>query len=329
LTDNTFHVIQFTESFLILEVETELTVPKFPAIEIEAGSLEELLLKNQFVFVSLKSSNEVIHDYQIYHNNNPICDSQQQNSVYEQFLNSTFKAGTEKDNKKYVHSQNKDVARLDTSACGVFISMFDIINANGRIVVKFPISIPYRDILQLPGFVDFPNYLFGEVKIRFTLERNSLVWCQVSPKVSIARAMIQGIFPTDTPPLSSIVAIEEASFSFTRQFTQIGLPTKLHFVTGWDNTTSLPKSTAGEFTFATTSMRVIECHANCSGFQYNDACRADLREFFTKNPFVANCQKIIYNPFNTGATKNGFSGTTCNLALNMVTDFLLLFPRNA
>jgi hypothetical protein len=147
LTDKSFSITQFTESFITIELEVELLIPKILDTDPPLGSDTEELLTHQFLFVGLKSSNEIFHDYQIYHKNLPINDTQQQNTVYEHFLYSTFKAGTEKDNKKYVHSQYKDISRMDTSACGVFIPLIDIQRANNnRFTVHFPVSIPYRDI---------------------------------------------------------------------------------------------------------------------------------------------------------------------------------------
>jgi hypothetical protein len=155
------------------------------------------------------------------------------------------------------------------------------------------------------------------------------VRCFINPKTCFERAIIEGTIDAELPHLSSYLAVEPASFGYTRQFTQIGLTGAIHPIIGWNSDENRVESKLMNIIPVATSSRVIECHANCAGFQYTKECGDELRNFFAVNPFVVMGQKLIMQPFNSGPTKNGFSGTTCNLTLNMTTDFLLLFPKYA
>jgi hypothetical protein len=76
LTDSSFHVIQFTESFIVItarlsihsdQIVPNLVIPDNPTTDAE--KLVKAFFDNQYIFVGYKGSNQALHDYQIWHRN--------------------------------------------------------------------------------------------------------------------------------------------------------------------------------------------------------------------------------------------------------------------
>ncbi|KAA6404178.1 MAG: hypothetical protein EZS28_000287 [Streblomastix strix] len=68
--------------------------------------------------------------------------------------------------------------------------------------------------------------------------------------------------------------------------------------------------------------------ANMARYKATDACLNRVRQFYSQRPFVVAAQRVEVWPFPTSATLTGIQ-TSQNIPLSHVTDFCLLFPKDA
>ncbi|KAA6402151.1 MAG: hypothetical protein EZS28_002325 [Streblomastix strix] len=73
---------------------------------------------------------------------------------------------------------------------------------------------------------------------------------------------------------------------------------------------------------------ITEVIANMAGYKATDACLNRVRQFYSQHPFVVSAQCVEVLPFPTSATLTGIR-TSQNIPLSHVTDFCLLFPKDA
>jgi hypothetical protein len=129
-----------------------------------------------------------------------VADSLQSNTVDENFFYDVYKGKGQLDNKKFVSTPYNSIETFDTSICGSYISLTRLQNsavAGVPLIEDFQLVIPYQDIFQLQGFTDYTNDVFGDISFRFSLEKNSLVWAFVNPKLTLSEAVIEGLIPND------------------------------------------------------------------------------------------------------------------------------------
>ncbi|KAA6388000.1 MAG: hypothetical protein EZS28_016471 [Streblomastix strix] len=55
------------------------------------------------------------------------------------------------------------------------------------IPIRFRVSIPLDDLLIFSAFTNYPNSLFGDLKIKIKLNTLAFVFCQVNPIISMAK----------------------------------------------------------------------------------------------------------------------------------------------
>ncbi|KAA6324679.1 MAG: hypothetical protein EZS28_054162, partial [Streblomastix strix] len=80
------------------------------------------------------------------------------------------------------------------SACGTYVTIREIVEAIKDQVsvpytmpIRFRLSIPLDDILVFSGFTDYPNSIFGDLKIKFKINPNAFVFAQVNPIINMAK----------------------------------------------------------------------------------------------------------------------------------------------
>ncbi|KAA6389487.1 MAG: hypothetical protein EZS28_014984 [Streblomastix strix] len=146
------------------------------------------------LFVGLKSRSNIIREYTVYHRGRTIDGSLQNDATTESFIYNTIKPKSEKNNRPHIHSLFENIHKFDISACRTQITMRDFEDATGTqtnvrylMPVKFKISIPLDDLLIFSAFADYPNGMFGDLKIKFKINPNAFEFAQVSPTVSLAK----------------------------------------------------------------------------------------------------------------------------------------------
>ncbi|KAA6355417.1 MAG: hypothetical protein EZS28_049056, partial [Streblomastix strix] len=206
------------------------------------------------------------------------------------------------------------------------------------IPIRFRVSIPLDDLLIFSAFTDYPNGLFGDLKIKFKINPHAFVFCQVNPIISMAKyyAMnkdeLLGSSQQKLMDIDLMFRNWSLTFQYTKQFTQLGCTADL--ISGLHAeplTESGLKNLICDIKPVTISIKnyvITEVTANMAGYKATDACLNRVRQFYSQRPFVVPAQRVEVWPFPTSATLTGIR-TSQNIPLSHVTDFCLLFPKDA
>ncbi|KAA6393049.1 MAG: hypothetical protein EZS28_011424 [Streblomastix strix] len=185
-TDHDITYIQYSFLSIVLTANIQLD-DKFDKID-------ESYNDGLVLFVGLKSGSNIIREYTIYHRGKTIDGSLQNVARTESFIYNSIKTKFEKNNRKRIHSLYENIHNFDTSACGTYISMREIEELIGNqtsvpytIPIRFEVSIPLDDLMIFSAFTDYPNGLFGDLKIKFKINPHAFVFCQVNPIISTAK----------------------------------------------------------------------------------------------------------------------------------------------
>ncbi|KAA6375591.1 MAG: hypothetical protein EZS28_028883 [Streblomastix strix] len=251
----------------------------------------------------------------------------------------------EKNTNRFVHSLYENVRKDDISHCGKYLSIKDISDALAPqtaaryiIPVNFSVSIPLDDILIFSAFFEYPNSLFGDLKIKFKINPNAFVFCQIDPIISMARYYTinkNELLSSGQDKLKDIDLFFRnwsLTFQYTNMFTQIGCTADL--VTGVraeELTPSGLKNLVCDIKPVTLSVRnyiFTAAVANMCGYKASEECLNRVRQFYSTRPFVVPAQRIENWAFPSGATLTGLR-TSQNIPLSHVTDLCLLFPKDA
>ncbi|KAA6394213.1 MAG: hypothetical protein EZS28_010262 [Streblomastix strix] len=96
-----------------------------------------------------------------------------------------------KNNNRFDHSLYENVRKDDISCCGRYISIKAISDALApqtavpySMPVNFTTSIPLDDLLIFSAFSEYPNFLLGDLKIKFKINPHAFVFAQVNPTIN-------------------------------------------------------------------------------------------------------------------------------------------------
>ncbi|KAA6398976.1 MAG: hypothetical protein EZS28_005499 [Streblomastix strix] len=297
------------------------------------------------LFVGLKSGSNIILEYTAYHRGRTIDGSLQNDATTESLIYNTIKPNSEKNNRKHIHSLYENIHKLDTSAHGTYITMREIEEAIGQqtnvpylMPVRFRILIPLDDLLIISAFTDYRNGMFGDLKIKFKINPNAFMFAQVNPTVSLAKYYTKNKNELLSSGQQKQMDIDlffrswSLTFQYTKQFTQLGCTADLKTrIMTEQLTRSKLKNFVCDIAPVTVSIKnyvVTEVTANMAGYKATDACLAKVREFFSTISFVVPAQRVEIWPLPTSATLTGIR-TSQNIPLSHITDFILLFPKDA
>ncbi|KAA6337453.1 MAG: hypothetical protein EZS28_052787, partial [Streblomastix strix] len=197
---------------------------------------------------------------------------------------------------------------------------------------------PLDDILIFSGFTDYPNSLFGDLKIKFKINPNAFVFAQVNPIISMAKyytmnetdLMASG--PDKLKNIDLLFRNWSLRYQYTKQFTQMGctadLITKISIEQITDSGLKNLMCSITPVTLSIKNYVVTEVTANMSGYKATDDCLQRVYEFYANRPFVVPSQRVQAWSFPTSATTTGIR-TSQNIPLSHVTDLCLLFPKDA
>ena len=307
-----------------------------------------LLWDNQFVFFGLKCGTHVLRNYSFKFHDIPISSTNQSSALYESFLYSNFKAKNEMENKKYIFTDYKEVEEYKNTICGVYIPLRAILERAGQATsayqVHMEIIIPYNELFALQMFEEYPNRIFGELKLVITTTSEGFVHCEVNPVTSIRQRLIAGRHRTNNNPLervmtdrvlSAVYAYDKDSINYLRAFNQVGITSPVQFFTDWIYTeinggrvVDLITSTSNTFSVYADSIVTNDAWADVHGYKVSDSALEALINHFSQHPFSVPAQKIETYAFPGGPTDRQLS-QTMNIRLNRVTDFELLMPQDA
>ncbi|KAA6370085.1 MAG: hypothetical protein EZS28_034388 [Streblomastix strix] len=339
LSDSDHDVTQIQNSFLSIVLSANVLFDN------KFDGFEEAYKDGTVLFIGLKSASEIIREYTIYHRGRTIDEILQNNSTTEQFIYNTVKPRSEKNNRKHIHSLFENIHKYDTSACGTYVTMREIedaikdqVSVPYTMPIRFRLSIPLDDILVFSGFTDYPNSLFGDLKIKFKINSNAFVFAQVNPIISMAKyytmnktdLMASG--PDKLKNIDLLFRNWSLDYQYTKQFTQMGctadLITKISIEQITDSGLKNLMCSISPMTLSIKNYVVTEVTANMSGYKAIDDCLQRVREFYANRPFIVPAQRVEAWSFPTSATSTGIR-TSQNIPLSHVTDLCLLFPKDA
>ncbi|KAA6355334.1 MAG: hypothetical protein EZS28_049139, partial [Streblomastix strix] len=229
LSDSDHDVTQIQNSFISIVLTANVQFDN------KFDGYEEAYKDGTVLFIGLKSASQVIREYTIYHRGRTIDGTLQNDSTTEQFIYNTVKPRSEKNNRKHIHSLYENIHKYDTSACGTYVTIRKIeeaikdqVSVPYTMPIRFRLSIPLDDILIFSGFTDYPNSLFGDLKIKFKINPNAFVFAQVNPIISMAKyytmnktdLMASG--PDKLKNIDLLFRNWSLGYQYTKQFTQMG-----------------------------------------------------------------------------------------------------------
>lgn len=325
LTSPNFDVCEFANSYIHMTLRLRLRFNNAPVVN-GTDSFAEMLKKNQFVFLGLKCSNQIIRNYSFKHNDVPITTTLQSNAVYESYLFSALMSKSERANKKYIFSPYEEVCQLDNSSCGIFLPVGDLIDGT---YVNLDLIIPYRAMLAMSGWNEFCNRIFGELKMVFSLTSEAFVHTEVNPITSIRKGIISGKISRDIPHLSDVLAVDSDSLIYKHCFEQVAVGTPIQFISGYDEEAhKLTFSTSADFAPYIDEVVATEVWADVRGYRASEQAINELRSYWEHEPFVVCAQKVDTFTFPSNATPSGIR-TAMNVRFNKATDAVVLFPKDS
>ncbi|KAA6375745.1 MAG: hypothetical protein EZS28_028727 [Streblomastix strix] len=338
LSDSDHDVTQMQNSFLTLEFKMNLLFDN------KFDQFSESYKAGTFIFVGLKNSAELIREYVLYHRGKTVDGSLQNDATTESFIYNTIKPKLEKNNNRFVHSLYENVRKDEISCCGRYLSIKEISDTLApqtavpyMMPVKFTASIPLDDLLIFSAFSEYPNRLFGDLKIKFKINPNAFVCCQVDPVMSMAKYYtinkdeLLSSSPDKLKDIDQFFRNWSLTFQYTNMFTQIGCTADL--ITGLQAKELTPsglKNLICDIKPVTVSVRnyvITAVTANMCGYKASDACLNNVYQFYSSHPFVVPAQRIETWAFPSGAALTGLR-TSQNIPLSHVTDMCLIFPKD-
>ncbi|KAA6400467.1 MAG: hypothetical protein EZS28_004006 [Streblomastix strix] len=330
LSDSDHIVTQIQNSFLTLEFKMNVLFDN------KFDKFNESYKAGTFIFVGLKNSAELIREYVLYQRGKTIDGSLQNDSTAESFIYNTIKPKSEKINNRFVHSLYENVRKDDISCCGRYLSINEISNVLALqsaipyvIPVNFTVSIPLDDLLIFSAFSEYPNSLFGDLKMRFKINPSAFVFCQVDPIILIAKYYIinkDELLSSGQDKLKDIDLFFRnwsLTFQYTNMFTKIGCTADLITeVRAEELTPSGLKNLVCDVKPVIISVRnyVIETVvANMSGYKVSETCLNRVRQFYQNRPYAVSAQRIESQVFPSADSSAGIK-TTQNIPLCHVTD---------
>ncbi|KAA6387362.1 MAG: hypothetical protein EZS28_017112 [Streblomastix strix] len=339
LSDTDHDVTQIQNSFLSIVLSANVQ------FDSKFEGYEEAYKDGTILFIGRKSASQVIREETIYHRGRTIDGTLQNDSTTEQFIYNTVKPRSEKNNRKYIHSLYENIHKYDASACGTYATIREIeeaikdqVSIPYSMPIRFRLLIPLDDIFVFSGFTDYPNSLFGDLKIKFKINPNAFVFAQVNPIISMAKyntmnktdLMASG--PDKLKNIDLHFKNQYRGYQYTKQFTQMGCTADLIIKISIEQITdSGLKNLMYSISPVTLSIKnyvVTEVTANMSGYKATDDCLQRVHEFYANRPFVVPSRRVEAWSFPISAITTGIR-TLQNIPLSHVTDLCLLFPKDA
>ena len=284
LTSSNFDVIEFSNTYIHLKTRIALRCTNPPELNGD-DAFTKMLGENQFVMVGLKASPHIIRDYRFKHNGTIIPTTVQSRAVTESFLYSTFKAKSEIANKKFVFSPYEEASQMENSLCGIYVPLKDL--SSEAIYKEIDIVIPLREILALESFQEYPNKIFGELRLVFHVTSEAFVYTEVNPQTSIRRGIVTGKIDRTVPHLSEVLAVDGHSFDYQHSYEQVGIPSNVQFISGFDAANNkLTYATQLQFQPHIDEIRVSEAWVDAKGYRMSIEAERQLIAHFSSQPFA-------------------------------------------
>ncbi|KAA6375922.1 MAG: hypothetical protein EZS28_028551, partial [Streblomastix strix] len=250
----------------------------------------------------------------------------------------------EKNINIFVHSFYENVRKDDILCCGRYLSVKTISEAPAPQsvvpydkLVNFTVSIPLDDLLIFSVFSEYPNSLFGDIKIKFKINPQAFIYCQVDPIISMARYVTICKDELMSSGQSNLKDIDlffrnwSLTFQYTNMFTQIGCAADLIIGVGAEELTPQGlKKFVYDVKSVTISVRnyiITAVLANISGYKASEGCHNHVLKFYSGRSFVVPAQRIESWAFPSCAALTGLR-TSQNILFSLVIDMCLIFSKD-
>ncbi|GHU20182.1 hypothetical protein FACS189472_11100 [Alphaproteobacteria bacterium] len=154
LTDVNLDITQMDKSYVQIDVDIDLDLVsgfdgdnKLPL----SGSLSEaevILYKRIFIFVGYKHATDAICTIKLLHNGRDVGGSEQTKAILESFLYHRVKPECELQSRAGTYSLFEDVEKMDVSKCGVYISLWELVEAFSTGMRQLGIHFPLIFLLM-------------------------------------------------------------------------------------------------------------------------------------------------------------------------------------
>ena len=332
LTSDTWDITEFENTYIHFVLQVKFYATGIPTIS-GTDDFSEMLKNHQYVFFGLKSSNHIIGDYRFMFNDHTVSSSSQPNALYESFLYSNFKSKGEIANKRWVYSPYGEVEKLDNSICGMYIPIGELTgNSSNEYKVMFDVIVPINEILAMEAFDEYPNKIFGELKLFFTTTYNGFVFTEVNPIESIKKGIVRGDIDATNADLhlTDVLAVDAKTFPYTHAFQQQGIANKMSFITGYDSdNATLTFSDLADVKLTCYDLQTLDIWCDVRGYKASSGAMQNMYNSFCRNPFVVCAQRVERTGFNSKPTVSGGIHTDITLRFNRVTDINILMPTHS
>ena len=314
ITHSDHQISQITDGFLTFRVKLMLQLTGISPDFADKDHLCKL-------FVGFKSSNQILDQLQILCRN--LSTGYQQNECCrEGFAYSTLKPRNEKKTRKYVHSLYENVSIYSPSVCGTYIDVAEFKDGLPH-PVEFEVNLPFDNILALQAFDLYPNFVCGDLELKFYVKPRGLVWCMVDPlNVKEYKEMMEG-------DSINFTCEQNMSAMFKHAFTQINNSAEIirTFTEAPSGVEGVPLITCdkGACTLQCTGMEVRSLKSNMYGFNVTSESARAIAELFS-TPQIIPSQQLDYNAFPIAATAAGIQ-STINMPVTNTTCISIMFPK--
>ena len=337
LTNVQCDVTQFDKSFINLNLNIVFDIDGYAA---KTADTDDTGGEAFQVFLGLKHASDIISEYALFHRGRQVAGTLQSNGTIESFLYNSLRNENDLMYRGGSYSIDRYVYEQDSNCrCGSTVSLKELQTAaagNGYITVNFNFIIPFTDILLFQQFTHYPQALFGDLELRFKVNKRALVCLQMDPRQFLKSGNL-----TTTKILNKEALRETLA---TRDYTQVGdkfvgvtkakfAKQALNAVQGLANLFgtaewSVMNLSVGDVSFTPLAITVNECYADICGYKVQSDKLEKMRNKYTNKPWVKFTQNVQYLPFSTSPSTTGISATQ-QIYLNNTTDLILLFPTTA
>jgi hypothetical protein len=305
------------------------------------------LAKMQFIFFGFKSATDVISKLNVKYNNLDISDAITDKYKYQSFYINVVKPKIEKENKKNIHTLWEEAHDFNQSICGKYVSYWELYQAhlsgNNKITIVFPVNIKFDDIIHFLAMDEYPNSVFGQLRLTIQVQPDALVWCPVNP-----RASIEKLLETYVPDSASNSILAQTPFSFLSQianqltncdynhiydkrfFNQRTLGRTPMNIMGYSigDIVQLATYFTKDICIQVETVKVNAATSNIYGYKLKHSYIEKLKKYYTDKPMIVPSEKIRFHLYGTAPLINGLE-VSSQFPIRNAKELVFLFPRTA
>ena len=363
ITDPRNDISQLDKSFITIKFDAKVKLADQIGMNLRETHPERLFIH---FFLGWKHASEAFKQIEILNRNVNVGYLQNQ-CAKEAFCYSSYMSDEQLRNEPYTHSRWEDVVKGKPGVCGgyfkvkadgsdhktdpytgqAYVTEHRVPPLNTTLLLQeFHITdltavIPLNDILPLQSFQEWPK-CFGDITLKFYLNKDSMVWAQVEPFETLKRSW-ESTPPTNGSPTyinndegdlpdwyantdNNNGMVPVFGLFYDKVFTQTGHEGPL-IQDYCDMATAMANNT-NTLTVQELQIKSIKC--DCFGFNVTQETNDLLFQMFTPmHPMIIPSQELEVVPFQF-APKEELGGSyiaDMSYTLHNVTDFVLVFPE--